>query len=122
VVLIVEDEADVLRVTARALREAGYLVLEALSGPEALEILDRHGGRLDLMLTDVAMPEMNGREITEAVRRRYPSLPVLFMSGEASGGAAGHAPSVAGTMFLQKPFSPDAVAAQVRVLLDQQRA
>ncbi len=122
VVLVVEDEPDVLRVTARALREAGYGVIEALNGRSALELLEMDRGKLDLLLTDVAMPEMSGRELAEAVRARYPGLPVLFMSGEASGGATGQDAREPGTMFLQKPFSPDGVAAQVRVLLDQQRA
>ena len=121
VVLVVEDEAEVLAVAARALREAGYVVMEALNGQSALELLERHAGRLDLVVTDVAMPVLNGRELADAVRGRYPAVPVLFMSGQASGEVAEPDLGAPGRMLLQKPFSPDRLAAQVRALLDQHR-
>ncbi len=121
VVLVVEDESEVLAVAARALREAGYIVMEALNGRAALDLLERHAGRLDLVVTDVAMPVLNGRELADAVRQRYPTVPVLFMSGQASGEAAEPDLGVAGRMLLQKPFSPDRLTAQVRALLDQHR-
>ncbi len=119
VVLVVEDEANVLAVIARALREAGYIVLEAADGRAALELMERNPGRLDLVLTDVAMPGMSGRELAEIVRRHHPALPVMLMSGEASGTVAELDIGSPGRMFLQKPFSPDQLAAQIRALLDQ---
>jgi signal transduction histidine kinase len=118
-VLVAEDEPDVLTMTTRALRDAGYIVVEAKSGREALELVERHGGRLDLVLADVAMPEMDGPELADLLRRRYPAIPVLLMSGQASDEAVDPEPGSVKGMFLQKPFSPDELAAKVRALLDE---
>jgi CheY-like chemotaxis protein len=120
VVLVAEDEPGVLTMTARALREAGYTVVEAQNGREALDIVERHTGRMDLVLADVAMPDMDGLELADALRQRYPDVPVLLMSG-ATGEGADTDPESAGALFLQKPFSPDGLAAKVRALIDRAR-
>src|SRR4051812_1057025 len=80
-VLVVEDEDIVRRVVARRLKACTYNVLEAACGPEALALVEHHKGPLDLVITDVIMPKMNGRELVEALRNRYPNVSVLFMSG-----------------------------------------
>jgi signal transduction histidine kinase/CheY-like chemotaxis protein len=120
VVLVVEDEPAVLTMIARALRDAGYIVVEALNGGEALELVERYAGQVDLVLADVAMPGVDGPELADRLRGRYPDLPVILMSGQAEDAAhAKHDP--AGLMFLQKPFSPDVVAENVRAVLDARR-
>jgi signal transduction histidine kinase/ActR/RegA family two-component response regulator len=120
VVLVVEDDPEVLVVSARALRDAGYMVLQAQNGREALEAVERHAGRVDLVLADVAMPGVDGRELAELLRRSYPDVAVLLMSGRA-GDAADAGLGSGGEMFLQKPFSPDELADRVRALLDERR-
>jgi len=118
VVLVVEDEPGVLMMTARALREGGYAVVEAHNGREALGVVEGHPGRLDLVLADVAMPDMDGLELAEILRQRFPDLPVLLMSGQATVSAADPALELSGGQFLQKPFSPEDLAAKVRALID----
>ena len=121
VVLVVEDEPDVLRMTARVLRDGGYEVLEADNGRVALDLLGTHQGRLDLLVTDVAMPQVDGAELAARLRRQHPHLPVVFTSGYLGdevlhGGALG--PDSA---FLLKPFPPEALTACARALLDKAR-
>ncbi|MGH7419129.1 MAG: response regulator, partial [Candidatus Rokuibacteriota bacterium] len=118
--LLVEDEPGV-RTTARAsLVDHGYTVLEAASGEEALALLDRIGSTpIQLLVTDVVMPLMKGQELAQRFRGRRPGTPVLFTSGytDSALGAAGVLPP--GVAFLQKPFSPEALARKVREVLDQ---
>jgi two-component system, cell cycle sensor histidine kinase and response regulator CckA len=110
-VLVVEDEPQVRLLAVRVLRRAGYLVLEAANGDEALQLLrdDAVRERVDLLLSDLVMPLMGGRELAALVRRARPTLPVLFMSGYSD---AEQLP--AGTETLQKPFTPSLLAAKVR--------
>ncbi len=118
--LLVEDEPGV-RTTARAsLVDHGYTVLEAASGEEALALLDRVGtSPIHLLVTDVVMPLMKGQELAQRFRLHRPGTPVLFTSGytDSALGAAGVLPP--GVAFLQKPFSPEALARKVREVLDQ---
>jgi len=117
-ILVVEDEHLVRAMTRRTLERAGYLVYEAANGVEALTIARELGDRLDLLLTDIVMPVMGGRELAAAVRLERPATRILFMSGytherEAhlnAGGGISH--------FLHKPFTLDELRSRVRLLLD----
>ena len=118
VVLIVEDEEAVRTMTARLLQSEGYEVLEAADGREALEIVERYSGQVDLVITDVAMPVMNGRELADRLTRRRPSLPVLFMSGYTDDEMVRRGLIEPNHPFLSKPFTPEVLAGKVRQLLD----
>jgi nitrogen-specific signal transduction histidine kinase len=115
-ILVVEDEAALRGLTVRVLRKCGYTVLEAVSGPDALRVMDRHTGPLHLLVTDVVMPGgMGGRQTAEAITARHPGVRVLFVSGYSNDAIIledrAH--------FLQKPYSPAALAAKVRAVLDE---
>jgi PAS domain S-box-containing protein len=119
VVLVVEDEEAVRTMTARLLESEGYQVLVAGNGLEALEHLEGSAGRLDLVITDVAMPAMNGRELADHVRRVRPGLPVLFMSGYTDDEMVRRGLIEPKHPFLSKPFTPETLAGKVRQLIDQ---
>ncbi|HEV7873456.1 MAG TPA: ATP-binding protein, partial [Enterovirga sp.] len=104
-ILLVEDEDAVRAVNGRALTARGYTVLEAASGVEALDIIDGHGGPIDLVVSDVVMPEMDGPTLLVELRRRYPDLKVVFVSGYAEEAFRKHLPSGEEFNFLPKPFS-----------------
>jgi CheY-like chemotaxis protein len=116
-ILLVEDEADVRKVVSRMLTAGGYTVLEADGPREALRLFEQQGDRIDLLLTDVIMPEMNGSELSARVARLKPGVKTLFMSGFAAGviGSGGILPE--GVSFLQKPFVPDALMAKIARIL-----
>jgi PAS domain S-box-containing protein len=109
VVLVVEDAPTVRLMAGRALAEAGYSVLEAGDGVEALDMIRSRAGPLDLVITDLGLPSMNGQDLARCLRDERPNLPVLFMSGY------GDAESV--TPYLQKPFSPDELVRRAGALL-----
>jgi PAS domain S-box-containing protein len=116
-VLVVEDDDSVRQLTRRVLDQYGFTVEEARNGLEALELLGREGRRVDVMVSDVVMPGMGGPALIAEVRRRWPVLPVLFLSGytgDELGDAALKGPHQS---FLQKPYSPDALAAALDSLL-----
>jgi CheY-like chemotaxis protein len=118
-VLLVEDDAPVRRLAEKVLRDAGYRVLEASSGEEALRLAsDGTGASLDLLVTDMVMPGMSGAELAERVRALRPSLPVLYVSGYAEQGAALQGRVGAGAAYLPKPFTPAALSQEIRRLLD----
>jgi CheY-like chemotaxis protein len=117
-VLLVEDEEVVRNLTRTVLQRNGYRVLEATHGVEALDLCKQHNGPIHLLVTDVVMPHMNGRDLAQRLARLRPGTKVLFMSGytgfldEPLGIPGGN------TAFLQKPFAPDGLVRQVRELLD----
>ncbi len=113
-VLVVEDDAPVRDIAARALEEGGYRVLVAENGRHALELLDRHTERPALVLTDLVMPEMSGSELASAVARVAPGTPVLFTSGYPDGEILRRGLLAPGAAFLAKPFSPDALVRAVQ--------
>lgn len=117
-VLVVDDELPVLRLAARTLTGVGYTVLEAIDAEAALAIVDEEGERIDLVVTDVAMPRMTGTRLAELLFQRRPDLKVVFVSGYAGGGD--ESPDRVGQMtwFLQKPFGADDLAKIVREALD----
>jgi PAS domain S-box-containing protein len=112
-VLLVEDEGPVRDVARAVLDRLGYRVLAAANGEEALALVARHPGPVDLLLTDVVLPGPGGPEVAAAVRARRPACRVLFMSGYPENLAAG----LAGVPFLPKPFSPETLARKIREVL-----
>jgi PAS domain S-box-containing protein len=117
-ILIVEDDPAVLALSSRALEAQGYTVLAAADGTAALRIVERHGGPIHLLLTDVVMPGMSGREVAEQLAARRAGIRMLYMSGYP-GDAVVHRGALApGSAFLQKPFTPDGLARKVRDVLD----
>jgi PAS domain S-box-containing protein len=117
-VLVVEDTAAVLRVTVTVLRRYGYTVLEADSARAALAHLEHHDGTVDLLLTDVVMPDMNGKELAARIKARCPAMKVLFMSGHDLTVVANHGVLEGGVALIAKPFSSQELAMRVRRLLD----
>jgi signal transduction histidine kinase/ActR/RegA family two-component response regulator len=121
-ILVVEDEPAVRDIVRHVLQARGYLVLQAQDGREALRISKQHDGPIDLLLTDVVMPEMSGRELAGRLASRHPTMPVIFMSGYTDTAVVHHGVLDPGTIFLQKPFTPDALARKVRQVLDTRPA
>src|SRR5216117_166758 len=117
-VLVVEDDPAVLSLSCRALESEGYTILCASDGADALRIVERHGGEIHLLLTDVVMPGMSGRELAEQMAARRAGIRILYMSGYPGDAAVHHGNLVRGSAFLQKPFSPDGLARKVREALD----
>jgi two-component system, cell cycle sensor histidine kinase and response regulator CckA len=117
-VLVVEDTAAVLNVTVTLLRRHGYTVLAAESGRAALARLEEHEGDLDLLLTDVVMPDMNGKELAALVSARFPGVKVLFMSGHDRSVVADHGVLGERVALIIKPFTTQALAMRIRRLLD----
>ena len=117
-VLVVEDDDQLRRLTHRALAARGYTVLEADRGRAALDIARRHKGMIDLLLTDVVMPDTNGRKLADALRAARPGLRVLYMSGYPDGAIASHGMLEHGVAYLAKPFSTEAITRKVREVLD----
>jgi len=117
-VLLAEDERLVRQLVAETLERLGYSVLAAANGADALAQLDAHDGSIDLLLTDVVMPGMNGRELAELVRERRPETRVLFMTGYAEDAVSSHGVLQPGTELLEKPFTTAALGAKVRAVLD----
>jgi two-component system, cell cycle sensor histidine kinase and response regulator CckA len=118
-ILLVEDEDAVRLALRRTLEYRGYRVVEARHGAEALRLFERHTPAPDLVLTDVVMPEMGGRELVETLRERHPALRVLFVSGYADWDSAPAALGDGRTDFLPKPSPTDVVLAKVAELLSR---
>jgi two-component system, cell cycle sensor histidine kinase and response regulator CckA len=121
-ILVVEDEPAVRDIVRHVLQARGYSVLQAQDGREALRISEQHDGPIDLLLTDVVMPGMNGRELAGRLASLHPTMPVIFMSGYTDTAVVHHGVLDPGTIFLQKPFTPDALARKVRQVLDPRPA
>ncbi|HEY8258208.1 MAG TPA: PAS domain-containing protein [Gemmatimonadales bacterium] len=117
-ILLVEDEAAVRMSARRLLERHGYTVVEARHGLEALELVEEPGRNFDLVLTDVVMPEMGGRELVERLRARHPSLKVLFMSGYTERSITVDGSMPAGTGFVEKPFTVEQLMRRLRKILD----
>jgi two-component system cell cycle sensor histidine kinase/response regulator CckA len=118
-ILLVEDEQAVRTVATRVLTNQGYFVLAACNGEEALAIAEKANGAIDLVLTDVVMPDVGGPDLVERLAARWPGFRVIFMSGYAEGDKVRVGVENLGTAFLQKPFSADSLMLTVRQVLDQ---
>ena len=118
-ILVVEDEGNLRRLTRHFLENQGYTVLEAADGAAAVQIAVAHQGTIHLLLTDVIMPGMNGRELAQRVSEIRPNIKILYMSGYTEN-AIGHNGTLdAGVTLIQKPFNLQALKAKVREVLDQ---
>jgi CheY-like chemotaxis protein len=117
-VLLVEDEPAILRLGQRMLQKLGHVVLVASTPAEALRIARSHEGEIHLLVTDVVMPGMSGRELATSILGLHPKLKLLFMSGYTANVIAQHGVLDEGVHFLQKPFSQADLALKVREALD----
>jgi two-component system cell cycle sensor histidine kinase/response regulator CckA len=120
-ILLVEDEEAVRSMVSKVLQNRGYTVLEARHGNEAVEVSERYEGSINLMVTDVIMPQMSGRELAERLTTLRPKMHVLYMSGYPDNTIVQHGVLEPGTSFLQKPFTISALEAKVREILDGAR-
>jgi CheY-like chemotaxis protein len=116
-VLLVEDEDAVRALAREVLRRHGYVVLEARHGVDALRVAERHTDDIHLMVTDVVMPHMSGRDLAERLSTVRPTMKVLFMSGYTDH-AVMHRDLTPWSAFIQKPFTPETFARKVRTVLD----
>ena len=117
-ILLVEDEDQILQLGRRILERRGYTVLVAATPDEALAVAAAHGTRIDLLITDVVMPGMNGRALRDRLRTTCPDMKCLFISGYTADVIAHHGVLEDGVLFLQKPFAIQALAQMVRTALD----
>jgi two-component system, cell cycle sensor histidine kinase and response regulator CckA len=117
-ILVVEDEEVVRNLTVRMLHTLGYQTLQAADGAEALEICRNHSEPIHLILTDMVMPHMSGREFVDELRRVRGGFRVLFVSGYGSEDAIGGVPISPDTPLIQKPFTRDSLARKIREVLD----
>ncbi len=117
-ILLVEDEPIVRNLSRQILESSGFKVIEASNGAEALELFRTDNPEIDLLLTDVIMPEMGGRELAEQLKRRVPGLPVLFTSGYTDDAVMRHGFLETNSNFIQKPFTANSLSAKVRSVLE----
>jgi two-component system, cell cycle sensor histidine kinase and response regulator CckA len=118
-ILIVEDDARLRKIVRKVLNQNGYKLLEAENGEDAVEISKKHDGAIDLLLTDVVMPKMSGKETAERLQPLYPQMKIIYMSGYTDNTIANHGVLAPGLNFIQKPFTPDELAGKVREILDR---
>ncbi|KKK76092.1 hypothetical protein LCGC14_2867190, partial [marine sediment metagenome] len=121
-VLVVEDEARLRHLLAGRLREWGYTVLDAANVREALSLAREHAGRFDLVITDIVMPEMGGRQLAEKLLSRYPGIKVLLMTGYTNDDVVRQLIDGERVMFLRKPFSASRIVKSIRDILDRERS
>jgi len=117
-ILVVEDEAAIRRLVKKILEAQGYRVIDASNGAEALELARRHADPIDLVVTDVVMPQLSGPELVAELRAERPELKVVFMSGYAQNGMLSETVATQGAEILEKPFANEALLFAVRKLLD----
>ena len=117
--LLVEDAGHVRDLVRDILEEFGYRVLEAANGAEALSVAAAHDGPIDLLLSDMVMPGMNGRKLADAIRAVRPAIRVLFMSGYTEDTVLHPAAGEGRIAFLQKPFTPEALGWKIHEVLSR---
>jgi CheY-like chemotaxis protein len=117
-ILVIEDEDIVRHLACRGLRDHGYHVVEARNGAQALRYIREHPGTIDLVISDVVMPEMGGRELGQTLATVDPDLPILYMSGYTGEDVVQRGLLDPGSPFQQKPFTPAGLAVKVRAMLD----
>ncbi len=119
-ILLVEDEKPILQMARTALEQLGYTVLTAASPKYALELARDHGIEIHLLITDVIMPEMNGRDLSSQLVKNHPGLKTLYMSGYTADVIVRHGVLDTGVQFVQKPFSLQDLAVKVRETIEQE--
>jgi CheY-like chemotaxis protein len=113
-ILLVEDEDSVRNLTLRMLNQLGYTVIPAADGKQGIEIAKAHSGRIDLLLTDMVMPNMSGRQLAEMVKAIHPETAIVFMSGYTEDTVVHQGVLQPGVEFLSKPFSRESLAGTLR--------
>jgi CheY-like chemotaxis protein len=121
-ILLVEDDDEVRSVATRILRRNGYRVLEAGNGAEALRVCEEEDEPVDLIVTDIVMPEMNGSELAQKIREKQPDARILFTSGYTEDAVVRQSFLHPGEAFMEKPFTPATLARKARELLDPDRS
>jgi two-component system cell cycle sensor histidine kinase/response regulator CckA len=116
--LIVDDDKSILNLIIDTMQPLGYTVIDATCAEEILEFIERSDAKFDLLLTDMVMPGMNGRDLAKSVKEKYPEAKVIFMSGYTSDMVANQGILQAGEIFIQKPLSPMNLASKIRRVLD----
>ncbi len=116
-ILVVDDDPSVLQVASKVLRRGGYEVVEAGGGEQALRLTEERNGRIDLLLTDVVMPGMSGRELAERLSARYPAVRLLFMSAYTEDEVILQGVRVAEVNFIAKPFTVEGLRSKVREVI-----
>jgi two-component system, cell cycle sensor histidine kinase and response regulator CckA len=116
-ILVVEDQAEVRKVTVTALERHGYTVCSAADAEQAIAFFENHQASIQLVITDVILPGINGRELARALMQYASELQFLFTSGYTDNAIAHHGVLDQGVKYLQKPFSPDGLAEKVREIL-----
>ncbi len=119
-ILLVEDEPSILDIAIKMLKQQGYIILAARTPGEAIRMAREYSGRIDLLLTDVVMPEMNGSDMAKNIMSLYPDIKLLFMSGYTANVIAHHGVLEESVHFIQKPFHKKDLTAKVREVLDQE--
>ena len=117
-VLVVEDEDAVRNLTSRILRGRGYTVLEASNGKEAMNVIREHGKNIHLIVTDVVMPGMSGKDLVSQLKMAQPSIKALYVSGYADNAIVNHGMLDSNVAFLQKPFTVESLARKVREVIN----
>lgn len=120
-ILVVEDEADLTHIFQRALSRHGYTVVTAGSGEEALQTAQAHGGRIDLLISDIVMPGMGGRELVWRMREIFPHISVILLSGYADEQSALEMMDDGAAVFIEKPVDLTVLEKIVRETLDRAR-
>jgi CheY-like chemotaxis protein len=121
-ILVVEDQDEVRNLAVKALTKYGYIVFSAQGADEAIAFCERHPGELHLVLTDVVMPGLNGRELAKRLGEMRPDLQFLFMSGYTDNAIAHHGVLDESVKYIQKPFTPESLAESVRSILGSKQA
>ncbi len=119
-ILVVDDDAEIRNVLADTLTPLGYRVLDAPNGEEALKISQSPKRKIDLLLSDIIMPGMNGKELKDEFKKKYPETKVIFMSGYLDTVVSKYVGPEPGYTFVQKPFSPSKLANKLRIVLDRE--
>jgi CheY-like chemotaxis protein len=118
-ILLVEDDDSVREVTTSALREYGYKVIPASNGEEAIRVYEEHKGKFDMLLTDVVMPLMSGRELAEKLSEKDSKLKILYFSGYTDDSIVRHGILSEGMQFIQKPYSHTELAKKIRSIIEK---